>query len=271
MKNIITTRLRYCAPIILLVCACCHNAPAENAQVRHIQGTIHGYLELRDEDGHVVASGESTVVVRGDQVTSRTTFTFKDGSVDDETTVFSQRRRFQLISDHHIQKGPSFPHPTDLMVDARSGQVIAHTTGKDGKEEVQTDHVDLPSDLANGMVPLVIENMPPGTPETTVSMLVLTPKPRVVKLIISPQSEEPFSVVGSTHKAMHYEIKIQIGGIAGLVAPMVGKAPPNIQIWVVGGQAPVFVREKGPIYAEGPVMTIEQTSPVWPDSSKQGN
>jgi hypothetical protein len=271
MKNIITTRLRYCAPIILLVCACCHNAPAENAQVRHIQGTIHGYLELRDEDGHVVASGESTVVVRGDQVTSRTTFTFKDGSVDDETTVFSQRRRFQLISDHHIQKGPSFPHPTDLMVDARSGQVIAHTTGKDGKEEVQTNHVDLPSDLANGMVPLVIENMPPGTPETTVSMLVLTPKPRVVKLIISPQSEEPFSVVGSTHKAMHYEIKIQIGGIAGLVAPMVGKAPPNIQIWVVGGQAPVFVREKGPIYAEGPVMTIEQTSPVWPDSSKQGN
>ena len=69
---------------------------------------------------------------------------------------------------------------------------------------------------------------------------------------------------------MHYEIKIQIGGIAGLVAPMVGKAPPNIQIWVVGGQAPVFVKERGPIYAEGPVMTVEQTSPVWPDSSKQG-
>ena len=116
------------------------------------------------------------MVVHGDQVTSRTTFTFKDGSIDDDTTVFSQRRRFQLISDHHIQKGPFFPHPMDLMVDARSGQVTAHTTGKDGKDEVHTDHVDLPSDLANGMVPLVIENMAPGTAETTVSMLVLTPK-----------------------------------------------------------------------------------------------
>jgi hypothetical protein len=270
MKNLLTTRFRYCAPIALAICACCLNARGDNAQVRHVQGTIHGFLEMRDDGGHVLASGESTVVVRGEQVTSRTTFTFKDGSIDDETTVFTQRRRFQLISDHHVQKGPAFPHPTDLMVDARSGQVTVHTTGKDGKEEDQTEHVDLPSDLANGMVPIVIENMPADAQETTVSMLVLTPKPRVVKLIISPRGEEPFSVVGSTHKAMHYEIKIQIGGIAGLVAPMVGKAPPNIQIWIVGGQAPVFVKEQGPIYAEGPVMTIEQTCPVWPDSSKQG-
>jgi len=47
-------------------------------------------------------------------VSCRTIFTFKDGSVDDETTVFSQRHTFRLISYHHIQKGPSFPHPMDL-------------------------------------------------------------------------------------------------------------------------------------------------------------
>src|SRR5271165_444303 len=157
MKNLLTKHLRYCALITLLVCACHPRGRAENAQVRHIQGTIHGYLELHDADGHLVASGDSTVVVHGEQVTSRTTFTFKDGSIDDDTTVFSQRRRFQLISDHHVQKGPFFPHPMDLMVDARSGQVTAHTNGKDGKDEVHADHVDLPSDLANGMVPLVIE------------------------------------------------------------------------------------------------------------------
>jgi hypothetical protein len=235
-----------------------------------VQGTIHGYLELRDADGHVLASGDSTEVVHGDQVTSRTVFTFKDGSIDDETTVFSQRRRFQLITYHHIQKGPFFSHPTDLMIDARSGQVTLHTPGKDGKENVQTSHVNLPSDLANGMVPVVIENIPPGSPETTVSMLVLAPKPRVVKLIISPQGEESFSIAGASHKAIHYEIKIQIGGLAGLVAPLVGKAPPNIQIWVVGGQAPVFVREQGPTYDDGPIVTIELASPVWPESAKQG-
>jgi hypothetical protein len=156
------------------------------------------------------------------------------------------------------------------MVDSRSGQVTVRATGKDGKEDVQTNHVDLPSDLANGMVPLVIENIPPEKPETTVSMLVLSPKPRVVKLVIRPHGEEPFWIAGASRKAIHYEIKIEIGGVAGLVAPLVGKAPPNIQIWVVGGQAPMFVREQGPTYADGPVMTIELASPVWPDSSKQG-
>ena len=52
------------------------------------------------------------------------------------------------------------------------------------------------------------------------------------------------------------------------MAPLVGKAPPNIEIWAVTGQAPTFVREQGPIYPDGPVMTIQLVSPTWPDSAK---
>jgi len=37
--------------------------------------------------------------------------------------VFSQRLNFRLISDRHIQQGPAFPHPTDLLIDASTGQV----------------------------------------------------------------------------------------------------------------------------------------------------
>ena len=94
--------------------------------VRHVQGTFHGFLELRSEAGRVVASGDSLQFVHGDRITSETIFRFKDGSIDDETTVYSQHRTFQLISDHHVQKGPSFPHPMDVLIDARSGQVTAH-------------------------------------------------------------------------------------------------------------------------------------------------
>jgi len=50
-------------------------------------------------------------------------------------------------------------------------------------------------DLANGIVPLVIEHLPTDTPPTTVSMPVATPKPRIVKLIIFSRGEELFSVV----------------------------------------------------------------------------
>jgi hypothetical protein len=179
-----------------------------------------------------------------------------------------QRRNFQLISDHRVQKGPFFPHPMDVLIDARSGQVTVRTTGKDGKEEVDTEHLKLPPDLSNGMVPLVVQNMSSASAQATVSMIVATPKPRIVKLVVSSLGEEPFTIAGSPRKAVHYEIKIDLGGIAGIVAPMIGKKPPNIEIWTIGGQAPTFLREQGPTYPEGPMMTIQLTSPTWPDSTK---
>ena len=251
--------------ITMLLCVWLPGAPAAPVPVRFTNGTLHGFLELRSAEGHVLASGDLVQVAHGSQVTTRLLFTFKDGSIDDETTVFSQRRNFQLITYHHIQKGTSFPHPIDLLIDARSGQVTVHSTGKDGKEEVKTDKLHLPPDLANGMVSTLIQNIRPDTPETRVSILAATPKPRLVTLSISSRGEEPFSLAGSSRKATHYEIRIDLGGVTGMVAPMIGKQPPNIQVWIMGGQAPSFLREQGPLYPDGPISTIELVSPTWPD------
>ena len=93
----------------------------------------------------------------------------------------------------------------------------------------------------------------------------------MVKLVISKIGEDNYSLVGTTRKAIHYEIKIMLGGLAGVVAPLIGKAPPNIEIWTVTGQAPTFVKEQGPMYPDGPVMTIQLISPIWPDAPKSGN
>jgi hypothetical protein len=244
------------------------NAPADVVPVRHFQGTVHGFLVQRGEDGRILATGDSVQVARGSQVTSRTTFTYKDGSVDDDTTVFSQTRTYRLISDHHIQKGPFFPHPMDLLIDARTGQVTYKTTSKSGKEESHTQHMNLPDDLANGMVSQIIANLRPNAQMATVSILVTAPKPRIVKLQISSVGEDSFTVGGASRKATHYEIKIEIGGVAGIVAPLVGKAPPNIQFWQIGGEAPTFLREKGPTFEDGPMITIEQVSPEWQGEPK---
>ena len=73
---------------------------------------MHGFLALTTEQGQVLAGGDLIEVVHGDRVTSHLTFHFKDGSLDDETTVYTQRGVFRLISDHHIQRGPYFPAPT---------------------------------------------------------------------------------------------------------------------------------------------------------------
>jgi hypothetical protein len=200
MKSPLAHRLGTCFLTAILVFALRPAAKAEPITVRHMQGTVHGFLEMRSPDGQVLASGDSIQVVRGAQVTTHTLFTFKDGSVDDETTVFTQTKIFHLITDHHIQKGPAFPHPMDILIDTRTGQVTVRSTGKDGKDEVKTDHINLPPDLANGLVPFAVENLPSGAAVTRVSMLVLTPKPRLVKLAISPGGDEPFSVVGSPAK-----------------------------------------------------------------------
>jgi hypothetical protein len=271
MNILFVKGLRICSLIVLLVWALQPTVQAEPIPVRSMQGTIHGFLELRSEDGQVVASGDSFQVVRGDRVISRTLFHFKDGSIDDEITVFSQRHAFRLISDHRIQKGPSFPHPMDVLIDVHTGQVTVHSMGKDGKEEVKTDHLDLPPDLANGMMPVLLENLVGNSPATNVSMVVATPKPRLVKLVISNVGDEKCFVAGSSRKAIHYDIKIDLGGVAGVVAPLVGKAPPDIQIWTIGGEAMTFARERGPLYAEGPMMTIQLASPTWPDTSTPGH
>ncbi len=65
-------------------------ASADPVPVRAVSGTIHGFLELRSADGHIVASGDTTRVVSGNNITSRIVFLFKDGSIDDETTIYSR-------------------------------------------------------------------------------------------------------------------------------------------------------------------------------------
>jgi hypothetical protein len=263
-------RLRSWPLLTLLLFAPHPKAQTQQTQpnpVRSSQGVFHGFLELRSEPGQILASGDVTQVIHNGIVTARTLFTFKDGSVDDETTVYTQNRAFRLLTDRHIQKGPSFPHPMDVLVDARTSQVTTRAPGKDGKEDVKTEHVDLPSNLANGLVPILIENLPPNSPGITVSMVVATPKPRLVKLVISRVGEDTCSVAGITRKATHYSIKIDLGGVAGVVAPIIGKQPPDIQLWFIGGAASTFAREQAPLYPEGPIVTIQLASPTWPDTA----
>jgi hypothetical protein len=243
---------------------------AEPVAVRHMEGTVRGFLVLRTREGKTLAAGDLIQVVQGNRLVSSLIFHFKDGSVDDETTVFSQRRTFQLLSYHHVQKGPSFPHPMDVSIDASKGQVTVRSVDG-GKDKVDTDHLDLPPDLANGLLLNLLKNLPTDAAETKVSYVAATPKPRLAKLAITPQGEETFWVAGARHRAMRYTLKVELGGLTGVVAPLLGKQPEDIHVWILGGKAPAFVRMEGQLYQGGPVWTIEMTSPVWPRSQNSGS
>jgi hypothetical protein len=115
---------------------------AESIPVRYPEGTTHGFLALRTLEGKLLATGDLTEVLHGNEVVAHLVFRFKDGSVDNDMTVFSQRGTFRLISDHHIQKGPRFPHPTNVLIKVATGQVTVRYQDKD-REKVETDHLDL--------------------------------------------------------------------------------------------------------------------------------
>jgi hypothetical protein len=235
---------------------------AAQVRVRHKEGLLHGFLVLRTQEGEIIADGDLVQVLHRDRVTSRLTFRFKDGSLHDETAVFSQRGSFRLLSDHLVQKGPSFKHPMEATFDATTGRVaLRHTDG--GKEETATAMVQAPPDVANGMTLTLMKNIVPGAAKTTVSMVAYAAKPRLVKLNIIPQGEESFSTGNARHKAMHYIVKIEIGGLEGWLAEFFGKVPPDVHVWVLGGAAPTIVRSEGPLALDGPVWRIELVSPLW--------
>lgn len=235
---------------------------AELLPVRQAEGLTHGFLALRSTGGEALASGEYAATSRGDRVTLRLTFRFRDGSIDDEKTVFTQRGHFHLVSDWHQQRGPRFQHPYTISIEEATGRVTVRTDdGSKQKDEVY--HLDLPDDLANGMLLTLIKNLAPGATEATVSMLVLTPKPRVVKLMISPDGEDPYRAGGARYRSLRYAVKVDLGGVMGIVAPVLGKEPRVDHVWVTKGAAPAILRMEAQFYPEGPMWDAELASPVW--------
>jgi hypothetical protein len=247
-----------------------HNLPAASQPlpVRHVEGTLHGFLAVRDLEGKLLAHGDLTQTVRGDRVTSRVAFQFRDGSVHEETVVFSQRGTFRLISDHVSQKGPSFPRATDIAIDAVAGTVQVKRSGESAKDELGGKPITLPAGLANGLVSVLVKNIPRGGASLKAPIVTVTSKPHLADLTITRDGEDEFTVGGSRRKAARYVIHLKFRGVSGVVAPLLGKEPPDYRIWVLEGAAPVFLRSEGPLYQGGPVWRIELASPEWPKEPK---
>ncbi len=255
---------------IALACAAYFYARDLRAQpvaVRQTEGAVHGFLTLSSLDGAVIAEGDLEQSARGSRVTSRLIFRFKDDSRQEETTVFSQTGHFHLISDHLIQKGAAFKRQMDLTVNGSTGEATARYSDRDGKEKVESARLDLPPDVANGMVPVLLRNLAPGA-SLTASMVVAAPKPQLVKLAISPEEEDWFLTGTERRKATRYVVKVEVGGVKGAIAPLVGKQPPDTHIWIMSGAAPAFLKSEGPSCDGCAVWRTQLAAPVWPNEAQ---
>jgi hypothetical protein len=232
-------------------------APAERISVRHIQRPMHRFMVARSEAGKAIAQGEFSQVVQGDEVTMRLTYQFVDGSIDDESTTYRQQDTFRLVRNHHIQNGPFFVKPVDFTVEAATGIATSRTTDKNGKIHVESEHMDLPDDLANGFVGTLLLNVPPHTTPFRVAMLAPVGGGRLIHILISPEGEQPFHTEGQTLKAALFRIHPELGGIIGVIAPLIGLQPKDVMVWVLEGEEPAVVRIVGQLGGYGPVVSSE--------------
>jgi hypothetical protein len=57
--------------------------------------------------------------------------------------------------------------------------------------------------------------------------------------------------------------------VAGVIAPILGKQPPDTKLWILDGDVPAFVKMEGALYEKGPIWTMVLTSPSWPSDSRR--
>ena len=114
--------------------------------VRFSEGVTHAFLLVRSLVGEIIGQGELTQVVKeGGLVESQMVFRFKNGSLHDETVVFSQERVFTMIRYHLVQRGPSFPDQIDVSIDRGTAQYrFGQKQGEDGKRRCWPGKLNCP-------------------------------------------------------------------------------------------------------------------------------
>jgi hypothetical protein len=214
-------------------------------------------MVARSEAGKIIASGEFSQVVQGDEVTMRLTYHFLDGSIDDETTTYQQQGTFRLVRNHHIQNGPFFVEPVDFTVETATGIATSRTEDKSGKIHIESHHIDMPDDLANGFVGTLLLNLPQNAAPFRVGMLAPVGGGRLIRLLISSEGEQPFHTTGQTLKATVFRIHPELGGVVGVIARMIGLQPKDVMVWVLEGQEPAVMRIVGQLGGYGPLVSSD--------------
>ena len=236
---------------------------AAPVSVRYVEGVTHGYLVLRNADGETLADGDLLQVVKPEGVDSRLVFRFRDGSLYDETVIFTQQKVFTLQRYHLIQRGPTFPEELEVKMERAKGRYEVRSRRGGDEPETVAGELDLAPDVYNGMMIMLLKNLRKGAGET-VQNVAFMPKPLVIQLELAAVGEETVMAGDRKVEATHFVMTPKLGLVRGAAAAVLGKTPPNYHCWVVTSGPPAFVAIDGPLYTGGPIWRIETVSPRGP-------
>src|SRR5262245_42838091 len=213
-------------------------ASADPIKVRFPESPTHGFVELSDQAGKRIAHGELQQWREKNEMVSRLTFYFTDGSLYDETNRFSQDEVFRLLSYHLEQHGPSFKAQSNIQFDRSGRYRVRQRSAPDRDEEERSGTIEMPNDLSNGMTSIYLKNLPPGQ-SATVHLLVFTPSAVVLDVHLTPEGPAQYKIGPTSHTATRFLVDPQVPGVKGVVASLTGKQPPSFRMWIAEGKAPV--------------------------------
>jgi hypothetical protein len=245
--RMVLPRLILCAALSVGSCG----LGAATIPVRFPEGAMHGFLVLRTQDGKFVAQGELLEVPKGAENHKVMVFRFDDGSVLQETTVFTQNGVYELRSYRLEQRGPAFGEDTDIYLERATGKYrVEIKPHRGGPAKVLEGQLDLPPDVYNGMLLTVLKDLPKGTRET-VHLVAFTPEPRIIQLEMSPVGEKSVRVGKVQMSAVHCVLKPKLGPWLRIFATLLGRAPPDSDVWMMSGDVPSFVGFEGQLFPTG--------------------
>lgn len=239
-----------------------HQDASPPVPVRFLEGTVHGFLELRSVAGAVLATGDLLQVAGEQGVQSRMTLHFSDSSVFEETVTFTQHGVFIMEQYGLVQSGPAFANDLRVTLSRSGAYVVKTKSHPDGQERQYTGTLDLPADVYNGMAITIAKNLVAHKTQT-VHMVAFTPEPRVIGLEIAPVGSARVTLGQHPETAVHFKLKPKLGALLRVFASLAGKAPPDSDLWIVTDDVPAFMQFQGPLYS-GPVWRLNQTLPTWP-------
>jgi hypothetical protein len=86
-----------------------------------------------------------------------------------------------------------------------------------------------------------------------VQIITFTPKPRLVEMLLTPAGNDTVMIGETAVPATRFLIKPQLGIFASLLII----DPPDIKVWILGGEAPAFLKFEGPLFFMGPIWRID--------------
>jgi hypothetical protein len=245
--------------LFVLQLAVMQSSAAAPVEMRLTEGVSNGFVIVKDQDGEVLAEGEVSQVATGaGRVVNRMLLRFKDGSVHDESVIFSQNHVLKMLQYQLEQKGPAFPNPIKVTLNGDTGAYTVRQ-GRSANDETK-GKVGLPSDVYNGLTITLLKNLPSPS-ERRFHLISFDPEATMHEVVVAPVGTDEVQVAGKSTKAVHYRMKPVLAWWVKTLAWITNKRIPQYDFWLTKEALPAFVRFDGPLYGDGPVWRILQTVP----------